>query len=240
MSDPDRRLVAAALGWAVAVVAATAAAAVGGDDLLVVAATLPPLVFCARAAGRRLTIVAAATVPVVLLVTGLVSVDRTSAGRDLALVTVLVVLTVIGSTRMPAPSDLERRRDTMRSVRRLHRLIDDCQTAEGLDALTNAVAAALTETLHLRGCWYEPAPVSGDIPEIDANGDVTARVQHRVRGEGLALPPLVALPVAHRQDRLGRFVLEADPALGITPERRVIAVAMADVAALAADIRHPR
>lgn len=239
MTDVDRRLVAAGLGWALAILSATAAAAIGDDDLLVVVATLPPLVFCARAAGRRIGMATAATVPLMLLGTGLVSVDETSAGRDIALATALVVVTVVASTRMPAPSDVERRRDTIRSIRRLHRVVDETRAAAGLDAVTELVAAALAETLHLRGCWFEPAPVRRDIPEIDANGDVTARVQHRVRGEGLALPPLVAIPVGHNDHEIGRFVLEGDPAVGVSPERRLIAVAMADVVALATTVTGP-
>ncbi|MGH9137887.1 MAG: hypothetical protein ACRD0G_12695 [Acidimicrobiales bacterium] len=85
--------------------------------------------------------------------------------------------------------------------------------------------------LKLRACWFEPGPPAHDLPELTATGEVSARVQHR-RGDGTALAPLVAVPVRQATALPGRFVLEADPDIGLTPERRLLAVAAAQLVAL--------
>jgi hypothetical protein len=146
----------------------------------------------------------------------------TALGAVTALLAALVVLML----RTPKPSELQRRRETMRALRRVHGLL-------AADASVDEVAEALTETLGLRGCWFESGAVAHDLPEIDGEGDVAARVQHRVGG-GLALPPLVALPVRTNGEIVGRFVLESDPSVGVSPERRMAALVMADVAGVAA------
>jgi hypothetical protein len=107
-------------------------------------------------------------------------------------------------------------------------------TAASPEQATAVVAGALTETLGLRACWFEPDSERNDIVELTADGDTTALVQHRLP-EGLALPPLVALPVFVGSRQRGRFLLEADPSVGHSPEERMIAVALGELAALRVD-----
>jgi hypothetical protein len=132
-------------------------------------------------------------------------------------------------------ADLQRRRSTVRTARRLTALVDECVVADG-DSVVEHVASALVDALELRACWFEPGPVGHDLPEITDTGDVTARVQVRVGGAA-ALPPLVAVPVRDSTGPLGRFVLESNPEVGLSPERRIMAVAMARMVGLVRERR---
>jgi hypothetical protein len=157
------------------------------------------------------------------------------SASQLATAAVLPVALALWVRSAPRRSDLDRRRSTMRTLRRLNELVAECSSPHGLDEVTASVAGALRDALQLRECWFEPAPATdGDLPVIEPDGNVTATVQRR-SGEGLVLPPRTALPVAD-----GRFVLVGDPLVGLTPERRLIAVAMANVVGLArVHDRHP-
>jgi hypothetical protein len=132
--------------------------------------------------------------------------------------TLLVVGRVVGPARV---TDRISRRTTCRELRRLRQLVEVCSISDP-ETATKAVAAALTEVLHLRDCWFEPTPLDPGIPELGPGGDVSVTVQRRGRG-GLLLPDRVALPVRGS----GRFVLRGHPTLGSTPEERLIASAMA-------------
>ena len=130
-------------------------------------------------------------------------------------------------------SDLERRRTTIRAARVLAELLQECSLLDGPDAVVHRVERGLVDLLELRGCWFEPSLASGDLPQITPTGEVTAHVQRRLDA-GCALPPLVVLPVQGRAGALGGFVLESDPSIGVSPERRLLAVAMAQSMAFAA------
>jgi hypothetical protein len=73
--------------------------------------------------------------------------------------------------------------------------------------------------LHLRSCWYEAVPSPIDPPVLRPDGSLSSIVQHRVPG-GTVLPELVAMEVP---DGGGRYLLVGDPAIGTTPEERLIA-----------------
>lgn len=133
-------------------------------------------------------------------------------------------------------ADLERRRSTLRATRRLISLIEECSALDDADAVPERIAAGLVDVLQLEGCWFEAGENVPGLPELTRDGNVTARVQRRVRG-GLALPPLVAIPVQGREGPIGRFMLEADESVGLSPERRHVAVAMAQLAAVARPAR---
>jgi hypothetical protein len=98
--------------------------------------------------------------------------------------------------------------------------------------VADRVAAGLVDLLGLHACWFEPGPSVADLPELTPDGEVTARVQHRVDA-GLVLPPLVALPVLGPNEPIGRFVLEANATTGLSAERRLLAFAASRVVALA-------
>ena len=132
--------------------------------------------------------------------------------------TLFVVARLVGRARA---TDLVSRRTTCRELKRLRELVEVCAIA-GADDAAPAVAAALTEVLHLRDCWYEPHPDGPPLPVLSVDGDIGVRVVHRARG-GLLLPERIALPARGG----GRFVLCGSPTIGTTPEERLIAAAMA-------------
>jgi hypothetical protein len=233
VSVQDRALAIGASSWLAASVAATLAATAGSDELALAAAA-PALVLCARLAGRPAAVVAAALVPVTLLVAGLSTGDGHRAPIDVVVATALLMLTAGVAAPTPDVADVARRAATVRSLKRLRRAIHDCAGAASPEQATAVVAGALTETLGLRACWFEPDSERNDIVELTADGDTTALVQHRLP-EGLALPPLVALPVFVGSRQRGRFLLEADPSVGHSPEERMIAVALGELAALRVD-----
>lgn len=145
-------------------------------------------------------------------------IEQVVQGLLVCALTLLVVGRVVGPARV---TERISRRTTCRELRRLRQLVEVCGSSDP-ETATTAVAAALTEVLHLRDCWFEPVPVDTGIPELGPDGDVAMTVHHRARG-GLLLPERIALPVRGG----GRFVLQGHPTLGTTPEERLIACAMA-------------
>jgi hypothetical protein len=133
-------------------------------------------------------------------------------------------------------ADLERRRSTLRASRRLIALLEEFSALDDADTVAERVAAGLVDVLQLQGCWFEAGETVRGVPEMSRDGYVPARVQRRVGG-GLALPPLVAMPVQGPEGPIGRFMLEADESVGLSPERRHVAVAMAQLVAVARPAR---
>ena len=136
----------------------------------------------------------------------------------------------------PHSADLDRRRATVHAVHRMRAVVDECAVARDRDAVVASIAAGLVDVLDLAGCWFEPGAIPHDLPELGPDGDVSLRVQGRVRG-GAVLPALVAITVAAGDEPIGRFVLEGRADVGLSIERRVLAFAMAQVVAVSAVIR---
>lgn len=132
--------------------------------------------------------------------------------------------------------DLERRRATVRAVHRTREVAEACVRARDRDSVVAAVAAGLADVLALDGCWFEPGPSAGDLPELRDDGEASLRVQARGRG-GAVLPALIAVPVAGATEQLGRFVLESRSPDGVSIERRVLAFTMAQLVAVSAAVR---
>ncbi len=233
MSERDRAVAIAAVCWLAACAGAAVATAVR-SDLLALVASAPAVALCARLAGRLAAVLAAAAVPVALLVAGVLPGDARSAAVDVAVATGLLVATAGAASSVPRVLDLDRRATTVRSLRRLRRAIDDCAGAPDAEQAMAVVADALVDTLRLDACWFEPGSERTDVAELTPDGEVTAMVQHRLP-EGLALPPLVALPVFVGDRQRGRVLMEADPSVGLSPEQRLIAAALGRVAALRVD-----
>jgi hypothetical protein len=119
-------------------------------------------------------------------------------------------------------------------VARLHRVADliahDAQPAEILFACERE----LTELLGLSACVFtHDVPPTG-LPRIERDGALSgARTRRFVNGE-FALPPEgVDLPVVHRGQRVGSFVLSPRSDVGVSLEQRVVAIAIADQAGAA-------
>ena len=138
------------------------------------------------------------------------------------IVPVVVIVHAVGERR----ESLDARRTTIRAIRRLQVLIDECGGA-GPEASVDAVRRALTDVLGLDGCAYEPEAVDDGIPTLEPDGTVSALVLRRVDA-GMVLPERLALAAGR-----GRFVLVGHPERGTTPEQRVVAAAMAGLVAAA-------
>lgn len=120
-------------------------------------------------------------------------------------------------------------------IRRIHRVAD--RAAHGDDATQVILAAQdeLMELLGLRACRFEAPPFAASLPRLDRAGSLEAHVW-RMADDGFELPGALDLPVYGRGQQLGRFVLNSTPGVGVTLERRIVAIAIADQvgAALAA------
>jgi K+-sensing histidine kinase KdpD len=123
-------------------------------------------------------------------------------------------------------------RDQMHRVHHLAEL-----TAAGVEtaAVLDEAQHQLAELLHLASCRFEAPPYSNELPVLDRGGAVTT-TRHRYTLDGFELPqPGVALPVLSRGRPVGRFVMVPRSGTGVSLERRIVAVAIADQAGAALD-----
>ena len=122
----------------------------------------------------------------------------------------------------------DRLRDDRNEIKRMHRVAELAAQGESTEDLILIVTAELTSTLKLVDCWFERPPFDDTLPKIERSGSV-ARSMHLFTREGFELPrDGVQLPVIGGGATLGRFVLMPTPGEGVSPERRLIAVALSD------------
>ncbi len=141
----------------------------------------------------------------------------------------LVVGTVAARART-ARRQVTASRDQMHRVHRLAEL-----TASGADsaAVLDRAQRELTELLGLANSRFEAPPYETELPVLDRGGAVGV-TRHRYTLDGFELPHEgVALPVLSRGRPVGRFVLVPNPGTGVSLERRIVAVALADQAGAA-------
>jgi Domain of unknown function (DUF4118) len=127
-------------------------------------------------------------------------------------------------------------------IDRIHRVAElAARGATGEEVLLRA-QEELAELLDLESCRFEAPPYLRPLATIERNGTVTGTsVRHFARGE-LELPREGAeLPVLARGQQIGRFVLEPQAGAGVSLERRLVAVAIADQvgAALTTPVARP-
>jgi hypothetical protein len=143
-------------------------------------------------------------------------------------VLLLVVGLVIGEVATWSQRLADRLRDDRNEIKRMHRVAELAARGESTEDLVLIVTAELMSTLKLTDCWFERPPYLNELPAIDRNG-VVRRSVHLFTREGFELPREgVELPVLGGGRTLGRFVLIPTPGRGVSPERRLIAVALAD------------
>ena len=112
------------------------------------------------------------------------------------------------------------RRRTVAALRALH-------DVAGAAGAAPYAADALRDVLHLRTCRYEAGPAgAGGVPILDEQGALSSRVPRRTRDGSLVLPEVVHLAAG-----AGRFVLVPEPGSATTLEERLVAVAIAALAA---------
>jgi hypothetical protein len=119
-------------------------------------------------------------------------------------------------------------------MHRVHRLAE--MTAGGIETriVLEQTQRELIELLGLQDAHFEAPPYDeADLPLIERGGAVSTD-RHRYTLDGFELPAGgVALPVLARGRPVGRFVLVPTPGVGVSLDRRVVAIALADQAGAA-------
>jgi len=154
---------------------------------------------------------------------------KISDGNDvLTTVLLLVVGLVVGEIAIRSQRTHAAREDEHRLLRRMQRIAGLAAGGEGPDDLLLAVTAELIETLELRNCWFERPPYLAALPRVERTGVVETTEHHYANGAFELPREGVELPVVAGGVKLGRFVMIPTPGVGISKERRLIAVALAD------------
>jgi hypothetical protein len=156
------------------------------------------------------------------------SLKMTDGNDILTTVLLLVVGFAVGEIAVRGRVARAVRDEERRQLHRLDRITGLVSSGAGIDELVGAVTAELIETLSLRDCYFERSPYLGRFDRMERTGTATSRV-HRYTREGFELSREgIELPVEGGGEMLGRFVLLPTPGVGISPGRRMIAIAIAD------------
>ena len=154
---------------------------------------------------------------------------KISDGNDV--LTTLLLLAVglaIGEIAIRAQRMHAQRDDQRLQLQRMHRIAGMAAGGEGVDDLLLAVTAELIETLELQNAWYERPPFEAGLPRLERSGVIETR-EHRYANGEFELPREgVELPVIAAARTVGRFVLIPTVGVGVSKERRLSAIALAD------------
>lgn len=126
----------------------------------------------------------------------------------------------------------ERRRRSGRTVgtAALSRVLAVAEAGHA-DDVELSVRAELLEILGLQDCWFTTGSV--ELPVMDDDGEIAVPFKY-LRPGGFELPADgFAIPVSWHHRRFGYLVGVPVPIVGISVERRRVAVAMAEILALA-------
>jgi Domain of unknown function (DUF4118) len=116
-----------------------------------------------------------------------------------------------------------------RELSRVHRVARLAADGETVEDLISALSAELTQALGLSRCFYERVPFVGTYARLENTGVITGANLVRYAKDGFELPQEgVELPVIVHDETVGRFVLVPTPGRGISLERRLIAITLAD------------
>jgi hypothetical protein len=154
---------------------------------------------------------------------------KISDGNDvLTTVLLLAVGLAIGEIAIRSQRLHAQRADQQHQLRRMQRIAALAAGGEGVDDLLLAVTAELIEALELQNAWFERPPFIAGLTKLERSGVIEAS-EHRYANGEFELPREgVALPVVGAGRPLGRFVLIPTPGVGVSKERRLSAVALAD------------
>jgi hypothetical protein len=138
----------------------------------------------------------------------------------------VIVGLVAGWARHEHAATAERQGD----IHRLHRVAEAAAGRTGDRDVLEVACAEMRAMLGLAACRFEPKPYGAPMTRLDRSGafDPRPRELHYGHG-GFELPADgVAVPVTHRGVEVGRLVLVPTPGVGVTVERRLAAVVIAD------------
>jgi Domain of unknown function (DUF4118) len=113
-------------------------------------------------------------------------------------------------------------------IRRVHRLAELASGDLPAAAVIAAAEDELTQLLELEECRFEAGPGAGGLPVLERSGALSgSRLVHNPNGFELPSGG-TELPVLSRGRPVGRFILTPTKGVGLSLERRVVAVALAD------------
>jgi K+-sensing histidine kinase KdpD len=149
-------------------------------------------------------------------------------------VLLLVVGLVIGEFARSRAHRLGQLRRSAESTHRLERIARLMVSDLDQPALCEAVTAEISSELGLAGATWCAAAPTGDRPLMTASGWVDAGGTLHHRPGGFELPrDGVELPVSYAGARLGTIVMTPQTGVGVSPDQRRVAVALADLLASA-------
>ncbi len=232
--DRETQLIAMAMGGLAPIAVAGVLVGVRGEILASTVALLLMIVVVAVAAlgGRAAGAVAAITAAFSFdffhtrpyLSLSIVSRDDIETAA-LLLVAGLIVGTLAGRNSRARESAAASRSE----IRRIHRLAELVAAGENPIDVISACQAELIALLDLRTCRFEAPPFDLSLPRLERSGGISGASTRRYVEGGFDLPSEgVELPVLSRGQRVGRFVLDPTPAVGVSLEQQVVAVALAD------------
>lgn len=123
------------------------------------------------------------------------------------------------------------RRDRERAasaIERVHRVAAHVAEGMPLSDVAAAVVAEIRAVLHLQDCWLEVPSGHWPAPRLERAGTIS-ETELRWGDRGFTLPEDgLQLPILDAGREVGRLILIGDPAVAVTFEERIIAVALAD------------
>ena len=96
----------------------------------------------------------------------------------------------------------------------------------------SAVRDGVIDELGLRSAHFVPGAGSADLPLLTRSGKMVPTLSTWT-GLGFELPKIASIPVVGSQGVLGHIAIESTPGRGVSVDERRVAVALADVLALA-------
>lgn len=140
----------------------------------------------------------------------------------------LVVGIAIGELAVRVDRSREAGRGNRGELLRVHRVARLAADGESVDDLISAITAELTSMLGLHGCLFERPPFVGRYATLHQSGAITGPNTRQYTKRGFGLPrDGVELPIVVGDDTVARFVLLPSPGLGVSVDRRMVAVTIA-------------
>jgi len=153
------------------------------------------------------------------------------------LITTLLLLAVglvMGEVAERAIRFKARMRDDQRHLRRLHRVSSLAISGDEDERdLVMAVTAELVDALDLEDCSFEVPPFARELPHLAPEGTISGSARPHPRGDYDFPGGGVDLRVEGRNGTIGRFVLVPTVPARVSPERLIVAVALAQELGLA-------
>jgi len=164
---------------------------------------------------------------------------RINGGRDIVTVILLALIGIVVSEIGAWQRRLRRQsRERLTTGRALENLATMLASGQPTDAIWTTVRDTLIAELRLLDCRFEASGTSG-LPTLPRSGSMVGRSMHLTRF-GFAFPPGgVVVPVAAHGRTFGEIVLVADERYGSTHDARALAIALADLYALALYFERP-